>query len=60
MRWWKKIKEYDFQKFKTIGFFGRDIWNDIITLEFRLEKQTNFEKKISISKKTLSKKTFIV
>ena len=41
----KKIKAHDFQKFKTTGFFRRDIWIGIITLEFRLEKQANFEKK---------------
>ena len=41
----KKIKAHDLQKFKTTGFFRRDIWIGIITLEFRLEKQANFEKK---------------
>lgn len=57
----KKIKAHDFQKFKTAGFFGRDIWNGIITLELRLEKQANFEKKkIALTKKTISKKAFII
>ena len=55
----KKIKAHDFQKFKTTGFFGRDIWNGIITLELRLEKQANFEKKKVILKILLDQNTKI-
>ena len=37
----KKSKIYDFQKFKTIRSFGREIYSSIITLNDTLEEQIN-------------------
>ena len=42
----KKIKIYDFQKFKTIRSFEREIYSSIITLNDTLEEQINLKDEI--------------
>ena len=42
----KKSKIYDFQKFKTIRSFGREIYGSIITLNDTLEEQINLKDEI--------------
>ena len=42
----KKSKIYDFQKFKTIRSFGREIYSSIITLNDTLEEQINLKDEI--------------
>ena len=41
-----KDKTYDFQKFKTIRSFGREIYSGIITLHDVLEEQINLKDEI--------------
>ena len=42
----KKSKIYDFQKFKTIRSFGREIYSSIITLNDTLAEQINLKDEI--------------
>ena len=42
----KKSKIYDFQKFKTIRSFEREIYSSIITLNDTLEEQINLKDEI--------------
>ena len=42
----KKGKKYDFQKFKTIRSFGRDIYSINLSLDDALEEQVNLSDEI--------------
>ena len=46
----KKGKTYDFQKFKTIRSFGRDIYNNDLLLYDVLEQQIKIKDDIDIFK----------
>ena len=56
----KKDKTFDFQKFKTIRSFGREIYNDGLSLDDALEQQIiskdDVENKNNQNKKNQSKK----
>ena len=43
----KKEKKYDFQKFKTIRSFGRDIYSINLSLDDALEEQVNLSDEIN-------------
>ena len=43
----KKGKKYDFQKFKTIRSFGRDIYSINLSLDDALEEQVNLRDEIN-------------
>ena len=52
----KKDKTYNFQKFKTIQFFGREIYSDILMIDNPLEEQDAiYEFKESTKPKLLEK-----
>ena len=55
----KKDKTSNFQKFKTINFFGREFYNGHHTLDFWINKQ-KFSKSTKPQKKGKIKKTLIV
>ena len=42
----ERDKTYDFQKFKTIKSFGREIYNDELTLEYAFEEQIKSQNEI--------------
>ena len=53
----KRVK-YDFQKFKTIISFGREIYNSVITLNDAFEEQINLKNEIdNFNEYTKLKKT---
>ena len=53
----KKDKIYDFQNFKTLRSFGREIYSDYLTIEDVLEEQIQFKNEIDNFKESLKPKT---
>ena len=52
----KKDKTCDFQKFKRIIYFGREIYNNDLTLDHALEKQIRLKDDINIFKESTKPK----
>ena len=52
----KKNKMYDFQKFKTIRSFGREIYNNDLSLDDALEQQIRLKDDIDIFKESAKPK----
>ena len=52
----KKNKTYDFQKFKTIRSFGREIYNNGLSLDDALEQQIRLKDDIDIFKESAKPK----
>ena len=52
----KKNKTYDFQKFKTIRSFGREIYNNDLSLDDALEQQIRLKDDIDIFKESAKPK----
>ena len=52
----KKEKTYDFQEFATIRPFGREIWNNDLSLDDALEQQIRLKNDIDIFKKSTKRK----
>ena len=50
-------KTYDFQRFKTIKSFGREIYNDDLTLKDALDEQINLKNKTYKFKKSTKPQT---
>ena len=48
----KKDKAYDFQKFKTIRSFGREIYNNDLSLDVALEQQIRLKDDNNIFKES--------